>query len=181
MQFTFESGAAEELARKLEKFLTSKGIVLPHDQALDALAAMQGYTDWNSLAAGFKREAIDALLQDFERVHVEANRRHTSENEGELRAHTGFALRFPLDAEGCSFVRVVDPLGRELAYWTNEEWADDPTVVMGAIIGALVRGNDRTRNANSGDAPGSHRGDTCEIAKMLAAFSHRPRDFLIDR
>jgi hypothetical protein len=139
MQFTFESSVAAELARQLRKFLASKGIELPHSQALDAVAAMQGYTDWNALAAGFKREAIDASLQKFERVHLEANLDNSYENEGELQAHTGFALRFPLEVEGCSFVRVVDPLGREIGYWTNEEWAEDPIGVMGSIIRSLVR------------------------------------------
>ena len=32
------------------------------------------------------------------------------------------------------FVRILDKDDRELAYWDNEEWKDDPITVMGAIL-----------------------------------------------
>lgn len=38
---------------------------------------------------------------------------------------------------GASYVRVVDAEGREIAYWNYEEWAEDPGLVMGAIMGAM--------------------------------------------
>lgn len=144
MQFVNESRSAKKLARTLEKFLASKGIRLPRGHALDALAAMQGYSDWNSLAASMTPEAVDALLTDSEKLHVKSNLDNGYENEGELRAHTGFALRFPMFPEECSYVRVVDPIGREIVFWSETEWAEAPAEVMGAIIGALVRGNART-------------------------------------
>lgn len=37
---------------------------------------------------------------------------------------------------GSSYVRVCAPDGREIAYWTYTEWAEDPQLVMGAILGA---------------------------------------------
>ena len=38
---------------------------------------------------------------------------------------------------GCEYVRVVDEDGYENGYWTHEEWAEEPQVVMGAILGSL--------------------------------------------
>lgn len=47
-------------------------------------------------------------------------------------------LRSPAYPDACSYVRVVlQGTDLELAYWTEEEWASDPAVVMGAVIGAL--------------------------------------------
>jgi hypothetical protein len=37
---------------------------------------------------------------------------------------------------GSSYVRVCAPDGHEIAYWTYTEWAEDPQLVMGAILGA---------------------------------------------
>jgi hypothetical protein len=36
------------------------------------------------------------------------------------------------------YVRVLDTEGSEVAYWTFDEWRDDPQVVMGAIVGCLL-------------------------------------------
>jgi hypothetical protein len=32
------------------------------------------------------------------------------------------------------YVRLVDPSGAEYCYWDQEEWREDPALVMGAII-----------------------------------------------
>lgn len=39
---------------------------------------------------------------------------------------------------GTSYVRIVDTLGNEKAYWTSDEWRDEPDFVMGAIFGAMM-------------------------------------------
>lgn len=44
---------------------------------------------------------------------------------------------YPLD---CEYVRIVQD-GREVAYWDQAEWASDPAIVMGAIMGAANGGN----------------------------------------
>ena len=41
------------------------------------------------------------------------------------------------------YVRLCNPRGRELLYWDQEEWRDDPALVMGAIINAAARGGKR--------------------------------------
>lgn len=40
------------------------------------------------------------------------------------------------DEEGASYVRVCRPDGSEQAYWTYDEWAEDPKLVMGAFLGS---------------------------------------------
>lgn len=42
------------------------------------------------------------------------------------------------DPDGTSYVRVCDVDGDEIAYWTADEWCDEPESVMGAVLGALV-------------------------------------------
>lgn len=37
---------------------------------------------------------------------------------------------------GSSYVRVCGPDEREVAYWSCDEWREDPELVMGAILGA---------------------------------------------
>jgi hypothetical protein len=50
---------------------------------------------------------------------------------------TGCELRSPAHPHPCEYVRIVDPVVGEVAYWDHEEWARDPQGVMGAIIGAM--------------------------------------------
>lgn len=140
MQFMFDLRSAKKLARSLEKALEQKGIALQHGQALDILSSMQGYADWNALAARLHPGTLRTELDEFERTHMRESRGQRYGREGELKAaHNGFALRFPLDSEGCEYVRTVDPFGREIAYWDHEEWQRDPRIVMGAILGSVVR------------------------------------------
>ena len=40
--------------------------------------------------------------------------------------------------DGTSYVRFCDQHGHEIAYWNEEEWADAPAEVMGAIFGAII-------------------------------------------
>lgn len=40
------------------------------------------------------------------------------------------------DPSGASYVRVCNPEGDEFAYWTSSEWAEDPKLVMGALLAA---------------------------------------------
>jgi hypothetical protein len=45
-------------------------------------------------------------------------------------------IHAPGHPEECSYVRIV-VCGIEVAYWTSDEWRDDPELVMGALIGSL--------------------------------------------
>lgn len=49
-------------------------------------------------------------------------------------------LRCPAYPANCDYVRITTIIANqvvEVAYWVSDEWQDDPTTVMGAIIGAL--------------------------------------------
>lgn len=140
MFFAFNSQQATKLARRLEKSLSKQGIHLAHGQALDALARMKGYNDWNTWKRQIDEKGWTQHLSDTERAHARDSANAQYEGEAALVAHTGFELRYDTDAELLSYVRVCDPLGRELAYWNHEEWQEAPQLVMGAILGALVRG-----------------------------------------
>ena len=39
--------------------------------------------------------------------------------------------------KGTTFVRLVDVVGKEVAYWDSLEWKEDPVGVMGAVMGAV--------------------------------------------
>jgi hypothetical protein len=47
---------------------------------------------------------------------------------------------FHENMNGCSYVRFVDADDNELAYWTSDEWEEDPQLVMGAIMGCIQNG-----------------------------------------
>jgi hypothetical protein len=36
------------------------------------------------------------------------------------------------------YVRLCDSDGKEILYWDHQEWADDPVLVMGAIINSAA-------------------------------------------
>jgi len=64
---------------------------------------------------------------------------------GEVFINTvdGEKLVFPSSAtspSGVDYVRVINDSGDELMYWDSNEWMEDPRGVMGAILGAMMRG-----------------------------------------
>lgn len=134
------SAQAKKMARALEKALEEKGLPLAHGAALDTLARLSGFANWNAWSVALSPAAIDARLHDFELAHLQATGDETYGPEVALLAHTGFQLRYDALAPTCDYVRVCDPLGRETMYWHQDEWREDPAGVMGAILGALVRG-----------------------------------------
>ena len=48
--------------------------------------------------------------------------------------------------EGCSYIRITDEEGKEIAYWDYEEWVESPQEVMGAIMGAITAEVNNMRN-----------------------------------
>lgn len=139
-----------QLARSLTKALRQKFPELKLADALEAVAASQGYADWNAFSKKETTASIDALLKPFELAHAhdaaDADQRAEDSDcggygaESILRGHNGFQLRTPAYPSECDYVRVCDPLGREIAYWSSAEWQQAPEEVMGAVMGALVRG-----------------------------------------
>jgi hypothetical protein len=130
---------AKKSARALEKALERNGISLQHGKALDVLAALCGRQDWNALSQSLSPEGVNAMLSEHELQHAADAAGDAFGTEAMLVAHTGFQLRYSAETELCDYVRVCDPLGREIVYWTSSEWAEDPQLVMGAMLGALVR------------------------------------------
>lgn len=149
MQFQ-STPEVKRLARSLTRALSTKFPEFQLSDAQEALAAARGYSSWNALVVADTPQAVDRLLSAGERNHMhdaqsadltaEETGMQGYGNETVVRAHTGFQLRCPAYPEECSYLRVCDPLGREIAYWVFTEWQDAPQDVIGAVIGALVRG-----------------------------------------
>ena len=53
---------------------------------------------------------------------------------------TGRRIVFPAHPAECGYIRVIDAKGKEIAYWDALEWEEEPTTVMGAIMGAAQHG-----------------------------------------
>jgi len=64
--------------------------------------------------------------------------------EGAIPLVWGGEIRFPTyeDDPLCSYVRVIAADGSEVAYWNSDEWAEEPGLVMGAIMGLAQNGPD---------------------------------------
>lgn len=106
-----------KVARAVERALGAKGIVLSHGEVLNILAQAHGYKDYNAWKASLSPSRIDKLLTPAELAHVACSDGVEYGNEGVVRTSNGFELRFDAqDEEGTSYVRVCDPLGREIAY-----------------------------------------------------------------
>lgn len=87
------------------------------------------------LANAFEPDHLD----DFEAGHAKdaAEAQADYGDETVIRTLSGFALAAPAYPEEVDYVRVLDPKGREIAYWCADEWEEAPQEVMGAILGAL--------------------------------------------
>lgn len=149
----FNAKQAKQAARSLERFLAAKGHDIKLGVALEALGQMSGNKNWAALASGLTEETVNRELSQVEQDHLlnagDADIRSDETGAGgygeesALIVHTGFQLRYPAYREGrelLDYVRVCDPLGREIGYWISDEWSEDPELVMGAIFGALGRG-----------------------------------------
>jgi hypothetical protein len=141
MFYVETSAKAKRSARALEKFLKSSGLNLQHGQALDAISRIAGFEDWNGLSASFSETAVDSRINPGEKIHLEDAGDPQYEDEIAILAHSGFYLKCPAFPQDCDYVRITDPLGREIGYWVSDEWRESPAEVMGAILGALVRGD----------------------------------------
>jgi hypothetical protein len=156
----------KKLAKLIARIGAKKGQPMAMGEALDVLAKSYGYKAWSALSHKLSAQGIDASLSANEKHHIadagDADIRAEETGIGgyghecALQAHTGFYLKTPAYPADCTYVRVCDPLGREIVYWDEEEWRQDPAGVMGAIVGALNRGSD-VRAPQSEALPGVSR------------------------
>lgn len=148
--FVVSKNQAKHHANSLHKFLAEKGLPIAASDALNAIARMAGFNDWNAMADQYKPEAVEALLGDFEQSHVHdaSDCELRSEETGGggfgeecmVQVASGFWLVTAAYPNEVDYVRVCDPLGREVSYWSIDELTEAADEVMGAIMGALNRG-----------------------------------------
>jgi hypothetical protein len=141
MLHIFNEKDAKQCARALEKYMAKLGFDLKLGQAMDALGVMSGFENWAGLKDSMDVKALNARLTPEMLRHIRENSDTVYDPEYAVVAHTGFELRYEANGEHDtpSYVRVCDPLGREIGYWVSDEWRDDPELVMGAILGCLVQ------------------------------------------
>ncbi|MDO9099708.1 MAG: hypothetical protein Q7V53_03040 [Caldisericota bacterium] len=58
-----------------------------------------------------------------------------------VTTHSGREIRSPAYPNPCDYIRVTQH-GFELAYWTSDEWRENPEDVIGAVMGALKHQSD---------------------------------------
>lgn len=133
----------KKFARLLKTALESVGVSLSLGNSLDVLARTQGLKDWNALSDSLSVQAINKLLTAQELVHVKDASESVFEDptESTVALQNGFFLKCPAYPADCDYVRVCDPLGREIAFWSCDEFEEAPMEVLGGLLGALVRGN----------------------------------------
>ncbi|MDO8415179.1 MAG: hypothetical protein Q7S87_03085 [Agitococcus sp.] len=146
--FVITKNQAIAKADTLHTYLLEKGIKLPSSELLNAVARMAGYSDWNAFSAQTKESAVDQLLHKHERDHahdamdseltVEETGMQGFGPERYIQVASGFWLAVSAE-DATDYVRVCDPLGREVVYWSANEFAEDPTCVLGALARYLNR------------------------------------------
>jgi hypothetical protein len=57
------------------------------------------------------------------------------EMECVIELANGGSIRCPAYPDDVDYVRVCDAKGDEIAYWSVDEWAEEPGLVMGAFLG----------------------------------------------
>jgi hypothetical protein len=147
--FVLTKNQAKAKADVLNKFLAERGVTLPASDMLNAIARMGGLEDWNAMAAQFKPEAVDKLLDGHEKAHAwdaEESELRSEETGGEgfgaecqIQTASGFWLGMAAYPHAVDYIRVCDTLGREVAYWSVDEFTEDAGVVLAAVGGALNR------------------------------------------
>ena len=71
------------------------------------------------------------------------------DNEIVLKLRNGGTLRCGPSTDELmygGYVRICDKEGNEILYWDQQEWADDPELVMGAIFGASIQSIEELTN-----------------------------------
>lgn len=76
---------------------------------------------------------------DIETAHALENLDNDYGEECVIQLANGRVIHTDSFPNECTYVRIVQD-GYELAYWVVDEWADDPSGVMGAILGC-AKGN----------------------------------------
>lgn len=122
-------------------------------RAVEAGDSILGYWDWvlsqadcngvdfdflygvDCKLAALGRFALMFAWTDEEIDHAKESISNTYGNECVVRLTNGRQLCTPAFPEPESYFRVVHH-GFELAYWTSDEWRDDPKGVIGAYISA---------------------------------------------
>ena len=115
-------------------------------EMLGEIAARKGWPDstlLDALIGYLANQQADDALRDYleERPGLPGQEGREYGAECVIPLGNGNTIRtdsYQDNPAGSSYVRVCGPDGREIAYWSYPEWAEDPRLVMGAILGAAA-------------------------------------------
>lgn len=114
--------------------------VLAFEATLSADPNAGERVSWGS-ASDFVRSLSETFgLSAIEADHALDNLGNEYGDETVVELVGGRELRSPAYGEECDYVRICFG-GLEIAYWTAAEWKDDPTGVMGAVVGCMRASN----------------------------------------
>lgn len=99
----------------------------------------EGDQDERMSDATFEDFALQQGWLDCEIEHASAAGQLDYGDETVIRLGNGRELRCPASTEECTYARIT-VMGYELAYWTDDEWQEAPSEVMGALLGAACHG-----------------------------------------
>lgn len=141
MQF-FKATTIAEATRAAQALVHASkmlGQELKHCKALEHVARENGYTSWaNFRLAEVSR--VDALLTNSERISVASSEGNEYGEEEVIYGKNGFALRFSVDDSGnVEHARVTDPMGREVVYYVDSEFAETPLEIVAALLRYMSR------------------------------------------
>lgn len=169
---------AQRCAQTLMHSAKLMGTTLTHCQALGLVAKENGYASWFDFKEA-ESARVDALLRPEERRSAADTPAEGYGQEHVLYAKNGFAIRFDYLKEGLigtiAHARVTDPLGREILYYVDTEFTEEPTFVIGALLQAASRGATSTGSAIASVAlPQSHAGgvDLSELSTLVYNGDH---------
>lgn len=112
----------------------------PCDWAGRAYATGEMYKRFEASEIGEDaRTTLHALLSDPNtKVEEWIDQEHGGSNGNELvnELEWGGAIRCPDEPIEGFYVRITDIDGTEIVYWDEDEFRDDPEVVLGAFLGA---------------------------------------------
>lgn len=103
-------------------------------QGLDGVIATNVHTGTWQFVKNLNWKKFEILFQPTPTPKI-------GKEEVAIRVQSGNFLVFQntqTNPQGTSYLRVLEPHGKEIAYWDANEWEENPENVIGAVCGALL-------------------------------------------
>lgn len=118
--------------------------IIMHGNPVDGLSFIGPFPDGYDIHDGFTDPLHEWWIVDLDEPDPAVDFQPSDlDDAGEVTVPlaSGWTLRSgssTTEFTSGEYVRLCRPDGTEHLYWSNDEWATDPTLVMGAIINAAA-------------------------------------------